>query len=167
MGQNSYQKRVGAGAGSGALQGGMTGAAAGYTVGGPWGALIGAGAGTVGGGIYGGVGGDQGYHQDQKMKARADRAGATQGLQARQGAISMGLGGGGVQTQTDTQAYNQVMSQYAALRNALELQRMNQQSMMYNQVGQLVGMYGMSRGQGQGQQANGQPNGMGWMGSGS
>jgi len=152
MGQNNYQKRVGGGAGTGAAQGALAGGMAGSAFG-PWGTAIGAGVGGVGGGIYGGVTGDQAYHRDQRMAKRADRAGATQGMQARQGAISMGLGGGGVQTQTDTQAYNQVMAQYAALRNALEMQRMNQQAMMYSQVGQLVGMYGMAGRGGAGSQA--------------
>lgn len=65
----------------------------------------------------------------------------SQGLQARQQSIASGTGGGGVQTASDVGAYNRVMAQYAALRQALEMQRMQQQMQMYGSFAQMAGMF--------------------------
>ena len=84
----------------------------------------------------------------------------SQGLQARQQSIASGTGGGGVQTATDTQAYNRVMAQYAALRQAMQAQRMAKQMQMYGSIGQLAGMFlapGAGAGAGQTTQQPGIP----------
>ena len=95
----------------------------------------------------------------RKQKRLADTQGRSQGLQARQMAIASGTGGGGIQQQTDSAAYNRVLEQYAALRQALELQR--QQHRMAG-VGQLFSMFGMmGGGSGQQQGSTGE-----WQGSG-
>ena len=110
-----------------------------------------------------------GQHESQRQ-ARAAKPGyeqeaQSQGMQARQQAIASGMGGGGVQSQMDIQAYNGVMAQYAALRQALEAARMAQKAQMYGMAGQVAGTYfGGPAGGAAGGQAG---SSLGWMGSGS
>jgi len=91
----------------------------------------------------------------RKQKQLADTQGRSQGQQARQMSIASGTGGGGIQHQTDSAAYNRVLEQYAALRQALEMQR--QQHMMSG-IGNIFSMFGMMGG-GQGQGNQGTPGG--------
>jgi hypothetical protein len=86
-----------------------------------------------------------GQHKVQKqlrgLKPGYEQQAESQGLQARQQSIASGTGGGGVQTSADTQAYNSVMAQYAALRQALEMQRLQQQMQMYGTIAQVAGSF--------------------------
>lgn len=86
-----------------------------------------------------------GQHQVQKqgraLQPGYERQAENQGMHARQQAIAGGVGGGGVQTSADTGAYNNVMAQYSALRQALEMQRRQQQMQMYGSMAQLAGSF--------------------------
>lgn len=81
----------------------------------------------------------------RKQKRLADQQGRTQGAMAGQMAYASGLSGGGVQTTMQSQAYNKVLEQYAALRQAMEMQRQQKQQ---QGLGMLFSMFGMGMGGG-------------------
>lgn len=76
-----------------------------------------------------------------QVKPGYEQEAQSQGMQARQQSIASGTGGGGVQSASDIQAYNGVMAQYAALRQALEAARLQQQMQMYGAGAQVAGYY--------------------------
>lgn len=89
---------------------------------------------------------DAGSQYDTQKKLRALKPGYEQqaeaeGGMAQQGAISSGLGGGGVQSAAGSQAYNRVLAQYAALRQAMEAQRVAQQMQMYGSLAQVAAAF--------------------------
>ena len=110
-----------------------------------------------------------GQHESQRQAREAkpgfEREAQSQGMQARQLSIASGTGGGGVQSQMDIQAYNGVMAQYAALRQALEAARIQQNMQMYGAFGQVAGAGGAGGWSG-GLKGN-TPGSLSWMGSGS
>lgn len=79
--------------------------------------------------------------QLRRAKPGYEQEARAQGAMARQQAIAGGLGGGGVQSSADVQAYNGVMAQYAALRQALEMARVQQQMQMYGGIAQAAGAF--------------------------
>jgi hypothetical protein len=97
------------------------------------------------GGVMPGMEDLAGQYKVQKqlrgLKSGYENEAESQGMQARQQSIASGTGGGGVQTSADTQGYNSVMAQYAALRQALEMQRVQQQMQMYGTMAQAAGMF--------------------------
>lgn len=104
-------------------------------------ATLGQGPGGLMPGIQDLAGQDKVQDQARKVRPGFENRAESQGLQARQQSIASGTSGGGVQTQMDTQAFNRVMAQYAALRQALEMQRQAQQAQMYGSIAQAAAMF--------------------------
>jgi len=103
-------------------------------------------------------------HQTQRqlrqLRPGFEQDAETQGQLARQQSIASGTGGGGVQTASEFGARNDVLAQFAALRQALEAQRLAQQAQLYGGIGALTGsviggVYGGPAGATAGGQAGG------------